>query len=173
MSYWLHKTLSLFSLRIYHLLFLCKCNMGTEVQYASLKSQKQLLTFKWFAEEVTHSPQPVIVQDRHAKPLLKSSLRQSVLSAYSTCTAECHNYFYHISGACEALTRGEVSLLNSFASQSHTHTSHWKKYTHTVGEEMNAHYFGANVKFGHLYPCMQPLLSLHMAIWYNDGTIIN
>lgn len=106
--------------------FLCKSSMSTKVQYASVKSQKYLLTLKWFAEEVSHSPQPVIVQDRRANPLLKSSQGVCV-SAISTCTAERHNYFYHISGACAALTHGDVSLLlSSSASQSHMYVTRAK-----------------------------------------------
>lgn len=122
MCYWLHKTC--LPLKMYYLFFLCKWNMNTKVQQASVEPEVVMYIKVVHWRSVRLSPQPVIVQDRRAKPPLKSSLPEPALSAFSTCTAECHNYFYHISGACAALTRGGVSLLlNSFASQSHMHVT--------------------------------------------------
>ena len=111
-------------LKMYYLFFLCKWNMTSKVQQASVEPEVVMYIKVAHWRSVRLSPQLVIVQDRRPKPPVKSSLRELALSAFSACTAECHNYFYHISGACAALTRGEVSLLlNSFASQSHTHVT--------------------------------------------------
>lgn len=57
-------------------------------------------------QEVSQSPQPLIVLGRLAKWLLKSSLRTQVLSTFYTCSTECHNYFYCISGVCTRTRRG-------------------------------------------------------------------